>query len=124
MPKKTTVIKPEEEYKQQMQVVEYMRWKKIKGFSVPNGSYIDKRQGNKLKKMGLTPGIPDLLIVQPPPRFPDMPGVALEMKRAPGWGEVSDVQQEWLDIFSAFNWISHVGWGADDAIKFLKYLGY
>ena len=34
-------------------------------FHVPNGGSRDAREGNKFKAMGVTPGVPDLLLIKP-----------------------------------------------------------
>jgi hypothetical protein len=57
-------LKPEEVL--QRSVVEYLDWaclgKPWRYFHVPNGGRMSRRRGGRLKKMGVKPGAPDLMI--------------------------------------------------------------
>lgn len=64
------------------------------------------------KRMGVEPGVPDIMIVTPPPAFPGSPGAVLELKdvgRKP-----TKTQQQWLATFTELGW--QAGW-ADTLAK-------
>ena len=78
-----------------------------------------------MKAQGVTPGIPDLLIVDRPPNHPHYVGIAMELKRANG--KPSDIRPEqmlWLERFEQRGWISVVSFGARAAIDWLRLQGY
>lgn len=76
-------------------------------FHVPNGELRDKATGEKLQRMGVKPGIPDLLL---PVVSRGYHGFAIELKRK--GGELSPEQVEWLDRFRDQGWFAnvYVGW--------------
>jgi hypothetical protein len=114
------------EYKEQLTVCRFLRAKGLDFFAVPNGGARKGGaiEGNMLKHIGVSAGVPDLLILDAPPKYPDARGVALEMKREKG-GTVSEHQKAWLLRFSEQNWVTYVAHGADDAIDWLtKELGF
>jgi len=89
---------PHEEI-EQAEFVKYLRLKNIKFTAIPNSTYTTSwKQKAKNKRMGLNPGLPDLLIL--------LPGKLLfiEMKRIKN-GSVSEYQKEWI---SALNQIQNV----------------
>lgn len=82
-----------------------------------------------MKMIGLKPGVPDLIILTPPPSpkwpYPDggYVGAVIEMKRRKG-GKVSDEQEKWLEHFASYTWATCVANGADEAIRQLEEWGY
>lgn len=90
---------------------------------VPNEGKRSKVLGYQMRQLGLSAGVPDLLIFDRPPAKPDCPGVALEMKRGKG-GRVTELQQGWLTALRARGWEAHVCHGSGEAIKVLSALGY
>ena len=112
------------ESSEQQNLVVILQASGIAFFAVPNGGKRAKRTAITLKAEGVSPGVPDLLIVDPAPRGGYV-GVALEMKRADGVpSDVSADQREWLAKFAARGWFACVGYGADDALLKLRWLGY
>jgi len=94
-------------------------------FAVPNGHVRTKRQHIQAKHEGVSAGVPDLIIPDPPPNRPDCFATALEMKRAHAApSELRDTQVEWLDALAHRHWAAVVGLGADDALAKLRALGY
>ncbi len=92
---------------------------------VANESPRSRIHGARLKRAGLKPGAPDILIFMPPPLRPDVLGVAIELKRRTGTkADVRRNQRAWLEALQKFGWITHVAFGAYDAGVFLKNLGY
>jgi hypothetical protein len=67
--------------------------------------------------------VPDVLIFDRPPTFPEWKGAAIELKRKKGGG-ASDNQSDWLDWLTERGWITQVCHGIDEAIKALEQLGY
>lgn len=60
----------------------------------------------KLKKMGLKPGAPDVIIYSRSPKFPNMRGAAFELKV--GKNTVKQNQRDWLDRLAANGWWTSV----------------
>lgn len=81
-------------------------------------------EGAIRKKCGVKAGVPDVMIFDSPPEG-DYDGVAIELKRPDGYpSDVTDSQQEWLDALEGCGWLTKVCFGADEAISFIKDLGY
>ena len=95
-------------------------------FHVPNssgrGGIAAARYGHHLKRMGRKPGVPDVIILNPPPLFKGKVGTTIEMKRV--GGIVSDAQMAWMDDFDRLGWITLVTYGCGDAVEELRELGY
>ena len=86
-------------------------------FSIPNGGSRNKIEASKLKKTGLTAGIPDMAILMPNKEI-----VFLEMKRQKG-GELSPVQKTIIKIIERLGFTVLIGYGFLDAkCKFEEYL--
>lgn len=131
----------------------------VRFFAVPNGERRDARTAMHLKRQGVVPGVPDLVILGRPlePGDPQpftraeleeirllvagepaeglvrrllasvdaARGVALEMKKPDGKaGDVKPEQAEWLQFLRALGWDIIVGWGAVDALRKLRRLGF
>lgn len=77
----------------------------------------------ELKRRGVKPGVPDSLIFDSPPRFPELKGLAIELKRAAG-GKTTKNQDAWLEGLAERGWAAVVCHGIDECIKTLKYYGY
>jgi hypothetical protein len=75
------------------------------------------------KARGVKAGVPDIVIVQPPPKFPELRASAIELKRQKG-GKLADTQLAWLQSLTGYGWATICAAGADEAIEWLKYLGY
>lgn len=96
----------------------------ITWFHVPNERGTRKRyEMGILWALGVKPGVPDVIILDRPPRRPDVRGVAIELKRRKG-GRLSTYQRWWLDRLRELGWIAERCDGADDAIRLLESLGY
>jgi len=91
--------------------------------AIPNGGKRDKRAAAILQKMGVKPGVSDLLIFDSPPNYPLMKGAALEMKRRVG-GKIEREQQDWLNYFEDNSWVTGVAYGQDEALELLRDWGY
>lgn len=86
-------------------------------FSIPNGGSRNKIEASKLKKTGLTAGIPDMAILMPNKEI-----LFLEMKRQKG-GNLSPVQKAIIKLIDKLGFTVLVGYGFLDAkSKFEDYL--
>lgn len=93
--------------------------------AIPNGHVRSKRQHLQARQEGVSAGMPDLLIFDPPPNLPSAVGVALEMKRKSGRSrDVRKNQRSWLRDLADRGWVPVVGYGALDALCQLMALGY
>lgn len=86
-------------------------------------------QWTKLLTLGASKGVPDLLICTAPPLRPGeqgpwFPGVAVEMKRPDGKGQVTPEQHAWHERLRGFGWKVVVAHGFDEARRQLEELGY
>lgn len=111
------------EHEEQKLIVKYLKQRGVIFFAVPNGVNKSIRQAMYYKAEGLMSGVPDLIIMSPPPAQPERVGVALEMKSGKG-KYPSPTQKEWLAIFHGRGFIPLIGFGAQDALTKLKELGY
>lgn len=113
---------------EQKALVQWMAQRKMWFFHPENE---DPMSGDKpgraveRRRMGVFPGVPDLIIITPPPLEPEFRGVAIELKRRNGTkSKVTKAQWLWLDKFSEFKWVSRVCYGAKEAQELLLSLGY
>lgn len=90
-------------------------------FHCPNGGKRDKRTAEKLKRMGVSPGVPDLIIVEPP-KGTDRPGAVIEIKKI--GGRVSKEQRAWLQRFELSGFVTAVCYGLDACMSTLEEWGY
>ena len=67
--------------------------------------------------------MPDILIFDRPPLYPENVGVAIELKRQKG-GRVTPEQIAWLEDLKARGWAVAVCQGAMEAIRVLQELGF
>ena len=107
----------------QMAVCDWMDWNGICYQGSQVGAFLAPATFNRMKRMGVKAGHPDIIIYDSPPMLPNKKGTAIEMKRVKG-GVVSDLQKEWQTKLTERGWIAMVCRGADEAISFLKTLGY
>ena len=108
---------------EQLALVQWLELHKIKYTHVPNEGKHKVQYRVKQKRLGVKAGVPDLLIFDPPPAYPDNFGTAIELKRRKG-GTVSLEQSMWLNDLRDRGWAVAVCRGATEAIEFLESLGY
>ena len=96
----------------QIEVVEWLKSKqseyRMRFFSIPNEGQRKVWFLNKLVKMGLKSGVPDLVI-----EFPQGRMVYLEIKAEKG--RLSETQQNWLKVSKVFHTPHYVLYGSVDA---------
>lgn len=88
---------------EQMAFVDWLELCGLRFAHVPNSTYT-KYMSVKMKnhRLGVRPGVPDLLVLVPPHRAKDGEGhlLFIEMKRRKG-GVLSQEQRDWLVAFTA-----------------------
>lgn len=115
------------EEEEQIAFVQWLRANNIPHFHCPNevGGRTKslKLRAIKMKKMGVSKGVPDLLIFIPitgvTGEIDSYQGCAIEMKRRKG-SKVTKEQREWLEILQASGVMCAVCHGADEAVEFVK----
>lgn len=111
---------PKEDHEQR-EVVKFLRKNKIHFFSVPNSQQMSGVNRNvavrimgTLKALGLSPGVPDLVILMPKKLL------FIEMKRLHG-GVVSKFQIHWGTVINSFDYAeSFICRGHEQAITLIK----
>lgn len=117
----TEIIPTEEQ--EQLALVQWLELHEIKYTHVPNEGKHKVQYRAKQKRMGVKPGVPDILIFDRPPLYPENVGVAIELKRQKG-GRVTPEQTTWLEDLKTRGWAVAVCRGAMEAIRFLQELGF
>lgn len=100
-------------------VVAHLRRAGVCFFHVPNEGKRGPRARSQLHGLGVMPGIPDLVIVDP---CPGHCGAVLELKS--DTGRVSPEQREWLAKFADRGWATACTHGLDEALDALRAWGY
>lgn len=109
------------EAREQRAVVAWLRNRDI-WFTHPANENADARQRSINSAMGVENGVPDLLIFSEVPGRPEIPGVAIEMKKQ---GEKPDPdQRKWLERLQSRGWLAYYCCSAAEAIKVLVDLGF
>lgn len=111
------------EAQEQAVLVDYLKLLGLAFAHVPNGERRDAVTGARLKRLGTSAGMPDLLVFSSPPKRPDARGVALELKRRSG-GKVTPEQRAWHARLEACGWVVRVVRGFDEARALLDELGW
>lgn len=100
----------------QIKIVSWLRDNGIVHFSVPNGFKRTPMQGAIEKAMGLSAGVPDLII---PIARKGYHAMALEVKREAG-GRLSEKQMYWLEVLNKEGWYAIEGKGFDQCVKLIR----
>jgi len=101
-----------DETAEQIAVADYLRYKHYLFIHVPNEGKRSITVARILKRMGLKPGFPDLIIFEPNGTFH---ALVIEMKTLKG--RTSEDQEEWIRNLNAKGYYACVCKGADAAIK-------
>lgn len=106
----------------QKRVVAALRLARVSFFHVPNEGEFPPQYRAKLVRLGVQPGVPDLIIVTPSPAY--RRPAALELK-APE-GKPSDEQIAWRERFEAHaeHWLYACTHGLSQSLGMLKWWGY
>lgn len=111
----TTKLIPTEDQEHQA-LAQYLWAKGYRFHHSPNatGSSAEaRRRAVRMKRMGTSPGFPDLLV------FAHGHRIAIELKRQKG-GRATPQQIEWLDTLSNYGFSVKVARGAKEAIDFIE----
>lgn len=108
---------------EQRSVAQYLDLLGLIWFHPPNGGHRNKVSAAKMKAQGQKPGVPDIIILSPPPVNPNAKGVAIELKRVKG-GTLTPEQKRWLSDMSDLGWITQRCNGAGAVVDYLRELGY
>ena len=116
--KSTSKMPPPLEWQEQVAVIQYCQLNHILCNHTPNEGKRSLAEGKKLKEMGLSPGFPDISILEPRGKYH---GMYIEMKRV---GNVpTDDQIKWLMELKARGYATALCYSATEAIaKIDKYM--
>lgn len=119
MPKQTKTIPCETENLSedaiQIRIVMWLAKNNIQSHHSPNGGYRNKFEAMKLKRMGVSPGFPDIFCPIPKGKYH---GFFLELKSKKG--RLSDMQIEWLHRLRESGYYAEWATGFDEAIEIIK----
>lgn len=102
------------EAQEQMQLVQWLRLKKIPHFRVPNETYTKSwKQKHMNKALGVSKGVPDLFVCLPSKL------IAIELKRTKGF-VISPEQQLWIDRLNKAGVQAIIAKGCQEAIDFVQ----
>lgn len=108
------------EQQEQFKFAHWLRLNKIRFYHPPNGGNRDLIEASKLKRLGVSPGVPDIVI---PIAVEPYHSLYIELKRTKG-GSVSPEQKDWLEWLNFNGHRAVICKGADAAIEIVKqYLG-
>lgn len=99
----------------QIAIANYLDSRKVLWCHPPNGGRRDRGTAIKLKRQGVKPGVPDVLIFEPKSIYH---GLAIELK-IPG-GIVSIHQATWLKALSDRKYKTSVCFSLDEAIDVIN----
>ena len=109
------------EEQEQITFVSWLKLMKIRVVASSNGGSRNLIEAVKLKKMGVSPGFPDIEIPLPSGNYH---GLYIEMKRKKG-GVISEKQLEWLNYLNEKGYYAAVANGFEEAKKIvLDYLSF
>lgn len=111
------------EEQEQLALADLLNRLKLTWFHPANEGMRKPQYAVKQKRLGLKAGIPDVIILDTPPKFPESRGAVIELKRQKG-GRLSNDQRVWLQLFQLYKWKAAVCKGIDEAIEQLREWGY
>ena len=112
----------EQETRDHIALATWLRSAGVFFWHTPNEGKRSATAGRKLKKMGMLPGVADIIILDRPPAHPDVPFVALELKTETGRATL--LQQQFLAKVTERGGLARVCHGFADAVSWLQSLGW
>lgn len=107
----------------QATAVALLRKRGVTFFAVPNGGLRSKATAAKLWREGVQAGVPDLVVLDPPPKsVGQYVGLAIEVKTQSG--RPTPQQVEWMHQFAARRWAARIAYGLAELLGVLHELGY
>ena len=85
-------------------------------FSIPNGGTRHIKEITNLKAQGLRPGVSDLFLAYPTPKYS---GLWIELKKDRG-AFLSEAQLTWLERMVQVGYDAQVAHGWEEAIKYIE----
>ena len=98
----------------------FVVWLKKQGFrpvASANGGSRNLMEAMKMKRMGVSPGFPDIEVPLPSGPYH---GFYVEMKRQKG-GKVSEEQREWIEYLKDKGYFAEVAYGFESAKEMWNY---
>ena len=111
------------EEREQAVLAQYLDRLGVHWFHTPNETKATPQYLGKRARLGVKPGVPDVLITTPPP-CGGYVGAAIELKSTLPSARVSESQREWIAKLETDRWAARVCRGAGEAIEFVRELGY
>ena len=113
------------EHSEQVSLTSHLDRARICFCAVPNGGLRDIETARSMVAEGAKKGVPDILIFDPPPDFPEYCATFIEMKvRDPKKAVTGPDQLKWHDKLRDRNWMGAVCYGSTEAIQYMRTLGY
>lgn len=84
-------------------------------YHTPNGGYRNTAEAAHLKRMGVSPGVPDLFLPFP---VGDYSGLWIEMKTEEG--RPTSCQRDWIEYLRSVGYCAYVCHGAGEAINAIE----
>jgi len=106
----------------QEQLVQVLDFNNLLYTHIANERQASAKYGAILKRRGVKKGVPDIFIFQRPPNFMHLGGCAIELKSQNG--KASKSQDAWVDALKTNGYAARICYGLDDALTFLRELGY
>ena len=100
---------------EQYTVCQYLEWRRVPFFAIPNGEKRGPKAQQLFKRLGGKPGVPDLCV---PVAKGGYFGLYIEMKY--GRNKPTDNQLRWQSILIEQGYKATTCWGADEAIAVIK----
>lgn len=108
----------QKESEEQKELAKFLRSTGWLWCHVPNGGWRNIKEARNLQAMGVSPGVPDILIFERPNFRPEIIGVAIELK-TPG-NRPTLKQVEWIQALRRRGWHSSIVYSAREAIIMLE----
>lgn len=109
-----------------IECVKFHQWLKLRNIRhthIANEGNGNAYRGSMNKKMGVSAGFPDYIVLVPVGKMGSLVPVAIEMKRPTG-GRVSNEQTMWLAELKVAGFKTAVCKGCAEAVAFIKECGY
>lgn len=104
------------EFDEQILLADWLNLKQIKFTASANGGSRNIIEAKKMKKMGVSPGFPDIEIPLPRGRFH---GLYIELKNKKR-GRISESQQEWLIYLNEKGYLALCAHGFEKAKEIIQ----
>jgi hypothetical protein len=117
----------EHEAREQEAVAAWLDIHGVLWFHPPNGGHRNKATASALRRQGVKPGVPDIIILDRPTEHPECRGCAVELKAPKGQGaspKPSMSQLDWIAALRSRDWLTYIAYGATDCIQWLQSVGY